>query len=92
MQELIRVEDVEKYYGRGKQVTKAVNRISFEIRKGEFTVHGASISLSRSYSFERFPEKWLLPSGKYKAAWVYSPSFEVMEILIPSFSHSFLHR
>lgn len=37
MQELIRVEDVEKYYGRGKQVTKAVNRISFEIRKGEFT-------------------------------------------------------
>lgn len=43
MQELIRVEDVEKYYGRGKQVTKAVNRISFEIRKGEFTgIMGAS--------------------------------------------------
>lgn len=43
MQELIRVEDVEKYYSRGKQVTKAVNRISFEIRKGEFTgIMGAS--------------------------------------------------
>ena len=43
MQELIRVEDVEKYYGRGKQVTKAVNRISFEIWKGEFTgIMGAS--------------------------------------------------
>ena len=43
MQELIRVEDVEKYYGRGKQVTKAVTRISFEIRKGEFTgIMGAS--------------------------------------------------
>lgn len=43
MHELIRVEDVEKYYGRGRQVTKAVNRISFEIEKGEFTgIMGAS--------------------------------------------------
>ena len=34
---------LKKYYGRGKQVTKAVNRISFEIRKGEFTgIMGAS--------------------------------------------------
>ena len=43
MSTLIRVDDVEKYYGRGKQVTKAVNRISFEIEKGEFTgIMGAS--------------------------------------------------
>ena len=43
MQEFIRVVYVEKDYGRGKQVTKAVNRISFEIRKGEFTgIMGAS--------------------------------------------------
>ena len=43
MQQLIRVEDVEKYYGRGRQVTKAVNRISFEIGEGEFTgIMGAS--------------------------------------------------
>ena len=29
MQEIIRVSDVEKYYGNGDQVTKAVDRVSF---------------------------------------------------------------
>lgn len=43
MQELIRVCDVEKYYGQGNNITKAVNRVSFNVLKGEFIgVMGAS--------------------------------------------------
>lgn len=43
MRELIRVNDVEKYYGRGKHITKAVDRITFSVEKGEFTgIMGAS--------------------------------------------------
>lgn len=42
-QELIRVCDVEKYYGQGDNITKAVNRVSFQVKKGEFIgVMGAS--------------------------------------------------
>lgn len=42
-QELIRVCDVEKYYGQGNNITKAVNRVSFQVQKGEFIgVMGAS--------------------------------------------------
>ncbi len=32
----IRICEVEKYYGNGSNVTKAVDRISFEVEKGEF--------------------------------------------------------
>ena len=43
MQEIIRVSDVEKYYGNGDQVTKAVDRVSFAVQQGEFIgVMGAS--------------------------------------------------
>lgn len=43
MRELIRVQDVEKYYGNKGNITKAVNRISFEVNRGEFVgVMGAS--------------------------------------------------
>lgn len=43
MQDTIRVCDVEKYYGNGNHVTKAVDRVSFEVEKGEFMgVMGAS--------------------------------------------------
>ncbi len=43
MNELIRVEHVEKYYGTKHNVTKALNQISFTIRHGEFTaIMGAS--------------------------------------------------
>lgn len=36
MQDTIRVCDVEKYYGNGNHVTKAVDRVSFTVEKGEF--------------------------------------------------------
>lgn len=43
MGELIRVEDVEKYYGTADSMTKAVNRISFTVNHGEFVgIMGAS--------------------------------------------------
>ena len=43
MDDYIRVCDIEKYYGNGSNVTKAVDRVSFSIGKGEFTgIMGAS--------------------------------------------------
>lgn len=39
----IRVCDIEKYYGNGPNVTKAVDRVSFTVEEGEFVgVMGAS--------------------------------------------------
>lgn len=43
MSNYIQVTDVEKYYGSGANVTKAVDRVSFQIEEGEFVgVMGAS--------------------------------------------------
>lgn len=43
MERLIYVDKAEKYYGAKGNVTKALNRVEFEIRKGEFTgIMGAS--------------------------------------------------
>ena len=43
MSDYIRVCDVEKYYGSGSHVTKAVDRVNFTVEKGEFVgVMGAS--------------------------------------------------
>ena len=43
MNELIRICDIEKYYGSGTNVTKAVNRVSFTVENGEFMgIMGAS--------------------------------------------------
>ena len=43
MNEMIRVCDVEKYYGSADNVVKAVNRVSFQVGQGEFVgIMGAS--------------------------------------------------
>lgn len=43
MGEYIRICDVEKYYGNGEQVTKAIDRVSFQVEQGEFVgIMGAS--------------------------------------------------
>lgn len=43
MSEYIRICDVEKYYGNGANITKAVDRVSFSVGRGEFVgVMGAS--------------------------------------------------
>ena len=36
MKHFIEVCDVEKYYGKGSNVTKAVDRVSFSVEQGEF--------------------------------------------------------
>lgn len=42
-EEWIRICDVEKYYGQEGNITKAVNRVSFTVKKGEFVgIMGAS--------------------------------------------------
>lgn len=43
MKETIRICDIEKYYGSKEHVTKAINRVSFDVKEGEFMgVMGAS--------------------------------------------------
>lgn len=43
MSDYIRICDVEKYYGTVANVTKAVDRVSFQVEHGEFVgVMGAS--------------------------------------------------
>lgn len=37
MAEMLRVEDVEKYYGNKSNLTKAIDKISLSVEKGEFT-------------------------------------------------------
>lgn len=43
MSTVLKLKDVEKYYGNNSNLTKAVDRISFEVEKGEFVgIMGAS--------------------------------------------------
>jgi ABC-type oligopeptide transport system ATPase subunit len=43
MEQILKVEHLEKYYGTRGNITKAVDDISFEVRKGEFLgIMGAS--------------------------------------------------
>ena len=43
MEKILKVNNVEKYYGSKSSLTKAINGISFEVEKGEFVaIMGAS--------------------------------------------------
>ena len=43
MEKILRVQNIEKYYGSKSSLTKAINDISFEVEKGEFVgIMGAS--------------------------------------------------
>ena len=43
MENLLKVEKIEKYYGSRSSLTKAIDNISFEVDKGEFVaIMGAS--------------------------------------------------
>ena len=48
----IRVCDIEKYYGNKNNLTKAVNRISFQVQNGEFVGIGWSLRLRKDYAPE----------------------------------------
>ena len=43
MEKILKVQNIEKYYGSKSSLTKAINDISFEVEKGEFVaIMGAS--------------------------------------------------
>ena len=43
METILKIENIEKYYGNKSNLTKAIDRISFEVEKGEFVgIMGAS--------------------------------------------------
>ena len=44
MENILRVKNVEKYYGNKSSLTKAINNISFEVEKGEFVAIMGAIS------------------------------------------------
>ena len=48
----IRVCDIEKYYGNKNNLTKAVNRISFQVQNGEFVGIMGSLRLRKDYAPE----------------------------------------
>ena len=43
MSNILKVDNIEKYYGNKSSLTKAIDNISFEVKKGEFVaIMGAS--------------------------------------------------
>ncbi|MFQ8592662.1 MAG: ATP-binding cassette domain-containing protein, partial [Thomasclavelia spiroformis] len=38
MEKILRIENIEKYYGNKTNLTKAIDNISFDINDGEFVV------------------------------------------------------
>lgn len=43
METILRIDNIEKYYGNRSSLTKAIDNISFEVDKGEFVaIMGAS--------------------------------------------------
>ena len=39
METILRIDNIEKYYGNKSSLTKAIDNISFEVEKGEFENH-----------------------------------------------------
>ena len=43
MEKILEVQNIEKYYGNSTNITKAIDHISFQVKKGEFVgIMGAS--------------------------------------------------
>ena len=40
METILRIDNIEKYYGNRSSLTKAIDNISFEVDKGEFVEIG----------------------------------------------------
>ena len=50
MSSVLKVDNIEKYYGSKANLTKAIDRISFEVEKGEYIgIMGASGSVAELY-------------------------------------------
>ena len=47
MKEILKLDHIQKYYGNGGNVTKAIQDISFSVQEGEFVgIMGASAKIS----------------------------------------------
>ena len=64
LKDCIRVCDVEKYYGNGQNITEAVDRVSFQVEKGDacdtfldFTDWGKGFAVLNGFNLGRFWEK-----------------------------------
>lgn len=50
MENILKIENIEKYYGSKSSLTKAIDNISFEVEKGEFVaIMGSSGSGKQHY-------------------------------------------
>lgn len=50
MENVLETKNIEKYYGNKSNLTKAIDNISFEVKKGEFVgIMGASGSRKEHY-------------------------------------------
>ena len=59
---MLQVRNIEKYYGNRNNLTKALDRVSFEVADGEFiAIMGASLSRYEA-RFVRSKEKYRLRS------------------------------
>lgn len=65
METILRIDNIEKYYGNKSSLTKAIDNISFEVEKGEFvSIMGASgergifVTGGRNPGFTRVSEAW----------------------------------
>ena len=70
METILKIEDIEKYYGNKSSLTKAIDHISFEVNKGEFiSIMGASGSgkttlLNRIPTIDRVTSGHIYLEGK----------------------------
>ena len=52
METLLRIQDIEKYYGSKSYITKAVDHISFEVQKRGISRNHGSIRQWKKYAAE----------------------------------------
>ena len=65
---MLQVQNIEKYYGSTNNVTKALDRVSFDVEAGEFlAIMGASGSGKPLCSTASLP---LIPSAPERFSWM----------------------
>ena len=65
---MLQVQNIEKYYGSKNNVTRALDRVSFDVEDGEFlAIMGASLSASLKHLCQ-YPEIQPLPSHAHSSS------------------------
>ena len=49
MENILKIESIEKYYGNKSSLTKAINDISFNVTKGEFVAIMGAVVLEKQH-------------------------------------------